>query len=132
MSLQDGSDADLIKYSLELEDWLKAEKKRYEERIKPHEDMIEAIDNELQRRFNERGATNSKTDYGTAYESTIMSPTIADKGAFVTWAVHHGLIQEQTIKPLKETVKTYMDENNGEAPPGLNIAWIKKINIRRS
>ena len=37
-----------------------------------------------------------------------------------------------TAEAAAEAVKAYMDDNGGSAPPGVDIAYVKKLNIRRS
>lgn len=132
MSLQDGNDGDLIKYYVELRDYLEADEAANVQRRKPHQESMQLIENELQRRLIERGSDSTKTEFGTAFQKEVMSVRTADKGVFVDWAVHHDLVREMDLRPAKETVKTYMDEHNGEMPPGIDVTFIRKINIRRS
>jgi replicative DNA helicase len=132
VSLQDANDADLVKYYVDLRDFLKADEVATSARLAPHKENMNLVEAELQRRLIERGSDSTKTEYGTAYQTEVMSVRTADKGVFVDWAIHQGVVAEMDLRPAKETVKTFMDENNGQTPPGIDVTFIRKINIRRS
>src|SRR5262245_46116414 len=64
--------AALIKESIELEDWKKAENERFKEHLKPTNERIDQIEAELLTLLNTLGADNIKTDHGTVYKQTIL------------------------------------------------------------
>ncbi len=150
-TLQTQSDEDLTKQYFALDDWLEAETKRFGEHVKPTKLMLEAIKDEFLRRLNERKADSTKTDVGTAYKSTIMNIAISPEGA--PYQVD-GVLEPKVgrdalldfcldhweeigndlliINAQKDSVKRWMEEHSGQAPPGLKISHFTRINIRRS
>ncbi len=150
--LQTGkSDEELTRNYFLLDDWLEAESKRFAEHVKPTKLMLEAIKDEFLRRLNERKADSTKTDVGTAYKSQILNVAISPEGtpyhipnstevkigrdalldfALDNWEeIGNELL---IISAQKDAVRRWMDEHNGQPPPGLKLSTFVRINIRRS
>lgn len=145
------TDEQLIKKHIELDDWIKAENKRFASHLEPHKQMLEVISNEFLRRFNERKSENSKTEYGTAYISTLLNiavspegapyvrgddsaPTSVGREALLDFALDHWdeIGNEMLIiSAQKDSVRCWMDEHNGVPPPGIKVEWFRRVNIRR-
>ena len=134
--------ADLIKEHNDISDYLTAETKRLNDHLKPARERLAAIEAELQTQLlalNGGDPTGKKaslkTDNGTAYLSTIMTPKVLDKEKFLDWTLDNwpkwGAML-QIGAPQKDTVREYMDENAGSEPPFVKIENFTRINIRRS
>jgi hypothetical protein len=135
----------LIKQHNELDDWIKGESKRFAEFIKPHKERLEAIGNQLLALSNTAKWESIRTDFGTAYRSTLLNVSVSSEGlpykesagrealldfALENWdAVGNELL---LISAQKDAVKKYMEENQGKPPPGIVTSWFTRINIRRS
>lgn len=147
------SDEDLTRDYFALDDWLEAETKRFGEHVKPTKLMLEAIKDEFLRRLNERKADSTKTDVGTAYKSSILNIQISPEGVPYTVTTQDGVEVKVgrdalldfaldnweeigndllIISAQKEAVRRYMDEHNGQPPPGLKTSFMVRVNIRRS
>lgn len=159
-NLESETDEQLIKKHIELDDWIKAENKRFASFLEPHKQMLEVIANEFLRRLNERKAENSKTEYGTAYISTLLNISVSPEGsepyrrldspvdhtgdyinppalgreALLDFALDHwDEIGNELlmISAQKDAVKRWMDEHNGAPPPGIKASRFRRVNIRR-
>lgn len=124
--------AQLIQQFIRLRDHVEARTRAFEEELKPYQDGMKAIEGMVQQYLNDAGADNIKTEFGTAYKSTLMSVKLADRNAF------EGFIVERpdglsffTNTVSKEKIKEYIDAA-GNAPPGVDITYITKVNFRRS
>ncbi len=124
--------AQLIKKYIELRDWLEADQKAVEERQKPYVDAMKTIEGLTQQALIDAGADNIKTEYGTAYRTTVMSVRMADRAVFVDYVrqLPDGM-EYFTNAVAKEKVKDYIDKN-GSAPPGIDVTTIAKTGFRRS
>lgn len=153
-NFQEETDEQLVQRHIQLDDWVKAEKKRFESFLEPHKQELDVIANEFLRRFNERKSDNSKTEYGTAYVSRLMSVSVSPEGApyehpdangstvsaigreaLLDFALDHwDEIGNELllISAQKDAVRKWMEEHEGVPPPGLKIEHIRKVNIRRS
>jgi hypothetical protein len=145
----EGTDEDLIQRYFALKDWLTAENKRFEAYIEPYKKESAEIETEFLRRLNDRGANNTKTDFGTAYKSTLLNVSVSPEGEkfrvdgrqlegrdalleaalenWNDWGNELLLISAQ-----KDAVKRYMEEHEGRAPPGIKTALFTRVNIKRS
>lgn len=147
------TDEALIQRYFILKDWLSAEKKRFEAHIATYSNESDAIETEFLRRLNERGANNTKTDFGTAYKSTLLNVSVSPEGEKFTVADKNGetvlegrdaLLEAALqhwedwgselllISAQKDAVKQYMDDHEGRPPPGVKTSTFTRVNIKRS
>lgn len=136
------SASDLISEYTKLDDWLTAERKRFDAHCKPHVDRMKAIEADLQQQLLDinQGKPEGKrasisTDAGTAYLSTIMTPKVSDKEKYLDWTLDNwekwGAML-QVGAPQKDALREYMDANEGRTPPFISVDYFIKCNIRRS
>lgn len=125
--------AAIIKKYIELRDWLEADSKAVDERQKPYKDGMALLENMMQEILNKDGADNIKTEFGTAYRTTLMSVRMADRGAFLDYIVKSDddPFRFFTNAVAKEQIKDYIDKH-GAAPAGIDVTTIVKTNFRRS
>ena len=104
--------------------------KEYDAKDKALKEQLAMVAGELLRRLNERGATQTKTDAGTAFIGEDMSITIADSDMFKGFVeAQHDLnwyVQRVKVERLRE----YMKANGGNLPPGLNVFRERTILVR--
>jgi len=139
-----------------LKDWLESEEKRFKTHVAPHKHELEVIEQEFLSRLNDRGANNTKTDFGTAYKSTLLNVAVSPEGATYYRLTPEG---DQAGEPFtgrdalfeaaldnweawgnemlmisaqKDAVKTYMEEHDGNPPPGVKTSFFTRVNIKRS
>jgi hypothetical protein len=126
-------DDKLVKVIVKIRD-AKAEATRaYKAQMAEFDKQREQLDAELLKRLQQRGATQTKTSFGTAYIGEDLSVTIADD------QVLHAFLDETDDpygwfqKRIKiERLREYMKEHQGGVPPGLNIFREATINVRAS
>jgi hypothetical protein len=128
------TDLDLIAENHKLEDQLKAGLAKYNEWAKPHKERIKAIEDDIFKRLVERGADQTKTDAGTAYISRLESVQILDNAALFDFAAEQWDKYGDEIKLSIgiKAVRQYMEENNGQLPPGIGLSKYARLNINRS
>ena len=82
--------------------------------------------------MNATGASSIRTDHGTAIRSFKTKPSVADWSAVYAWIMADPERFELMEKRVKSTfVKEYMDANNGQPPPGINVYQEYEISVRR-
>lgn len=126
---------DLVQKYLKLKDWVDAETKRFASHIEPYRHEMEAITNQLNAVLIAQKAESLKTEHGTAYISTIMNLKITDREKYLDfvndeWDAFGAEMLMASAQ--KDSVKNYMDAHAGKAPPGIEIGFLKRVNIRRS
>jgi hypothetical protein len=133
--MSDQTDDALIAEYIRLDDFCKAETKRFGEHLAPRKARMEEIQNQLLALLNQRGADSTATDTGTAYKSHILNTKVEDREALLDWINEHwddGGGEMLIISPQKDAVKNFMDAHEGRPPPGVSTSWFTRINIRRS
>lgn len=133
--MTDRSAADLIAEAIKLDDWLSGESKRFEEHCKPVKKRIEDIKSKLLEMCNTLQTNSMATDNGTAYISTIMSPKIVDRDKYLDFINEFwdtcGSDMLQLSAPQKEALKRFIEDKN-DTPPGVEVGYFNRLNIRRS
>jgi len=143
----------LIAERFQLYDKIKAAEKQLADFLAPHKLRMEQIDAELMSLLNSLGTGDKAsiaTDVGTAYISHILNvgfdpdaaPYVNEAGqsqtgrmALLDFALEHW---EEIgsdlllVQPQKDAVKRWIEEHDGQAPPGLKYNWFPRLNVRRS
>jgi hypothetical protein len=110
---------------------LKAEmKEKHESELKPVNETMAMIEDELKGALNAVNVTNMKTDAGTVSLSTKASASAADINAFWTWVITQGAFDMLDKKPNVTAITEYVKQN-GVAPPGVNYSTYQGIGVRR-
>lgn len=102
---------------------------RYDEEMLPYKDGMALIENLLAEEINRLEGQSIKTEFGTAYRSTVTSFKVADRQTWLDWVFENNQRDMLTTHVAKDAVKDY-SEAKGGTPPGLNVTTIYKINIR--
>lgn len=120
--------ADAIKLRIELRDQksaLKAQEAEIQEKI-------DKIDLKLLEVFNKTGTESVKTEYGTAYQSSRTTASVADKDIFLNFVKARDEWSLMEVRASSTAVREYNQNNDGEVVPGVNISVERTINIRRT
>lgn len=104
--------------------WEKKDTELEEDQLKLRAAMLDIL--------NRTGAKSVATEHGTVYRSEKIKPSAADWSAIQQWIAENPDRFELLEKRLKSTfVKEYMEENEGRAPPGVNVHREFEVSVRR-
>jgi len=115
--------------------------KAFQAQVKPFQEQMDTIENEMLRRLNERGAEHSSTDAGTAYKEQVMSVKCTDKDAMLKFAFDNFASYGKDLLSAnvsKETLRLYIDKTkspehpDGLVPPGLNVSFLTTVKFRKA
>lgn len=125
-----------IKRYIELDDYIKSQSKALTDFLKPYREEMAQIQAGFLAEFIETKRESVRTDAGTAYTSTTMSPTVTDSDAYLDWINDHwesgGSEMLQLRAPQVTAFRDYMDKHDGQLPPGTSVSFNTSVNIRRS
>jgi DNA polymerase I-like protein with 3'-5' exonuclease and polymerase domains len=124
------SAAQLIKRYVELRESIDVICKRHAEELAPYKHGLETLEGLLADEINRLEGQNIKTEYGTAYRSTVTRFKVASDVDWFNWVFKNDRCDMLTRNVSGEAIKEYMDTNGGQPPPGLNVSQIYRINIR--
>lgn len=128
------SDDALIAENFQIEDLIKAASAKFDEWAKPHKERIKQIEDDLFARLSSRGADSTKTNSGTAYISNIASVKIESAEQLFDFAAENWAACGDEIKLSMgiKAVRAWMDEHDGQLPPGISLSKYSRLNIKRS
>ncbi len=115
---------------IKLRDFKAQIKEKHEQELKPVNETMAMIEEELKSALNAVNATNMKTDVGTVSLTTKASASAADINAFWTWIITQGAFDMLDKKPNVTAITEYVQQH-GVAPPGVNYSTYQGIGVRR-
>jgi len=124
---------EMIQQYIKLRDYVEAQTKAFEETMKPYRAGMATIENAVSQQIIDLGGESIKTEFGTAYRTTVMAVKMADRQAFMEFITQDWGEREAflTSAVTKDVVKDWLEQNNSK-PPGLDITYIHKTNFRRA
>lgn len=131
--------SELIAEHKRLKAFLKKESDRFDEFCKPHKNRMQQIEGELHQGLlalnnGEVGKASFSTEEGTAYLSTIVTPKITDKLAWLDWVLEAWDERGAMLAigaPVKAEFDNYVQEK-GARPPHTDVSSFTRVNIRSS
>lgn len=114
-----------------LRDMKAALKEKHDTEMKPINDTMEMIKDELKVALNSVNADNMKTGSGTVSLNTKYSASAADIDMFWAWVVTQAAFDMLDKKPNVTAIREYV-EQHGVAPPGVNFSSFQDIGVRRA
>jgi hypothetical protein len=128
--------ATLIAARVQLDTWLKTESKRMQDYFAPYRQRLQQMDEQLLALSLSQKWENFRTEHGTAYRQTTLTPKIEDRDKFLDFCLDNwdtmGDALLQLRAPAVEAVKEYLDSHEKSFPPGTTGVYDTHINIRRS
>lgn len=112
----------LASVSMKMREQLAEMTREYEAKYKELADKKAQVDNEMLRQMQERGVTSEKIEgVGTVYIYKSVKASLADDQAFFNWVKEKDAFDALERRVKSSFVQTYMDNHDGEAPPGLSV-----------
>ena len=118
----------LVKIFIKMRD----KKAEHEAAIRKINEEQELIEIELLRIAAETGSSGFKTAHGTTYISQETRYTVSEGNAFFNFVKETGNVDLLERRASASNIRQYMEDHDGEIPPGLS--WFKqdRMKIRRS
>jgi hypothetical protein len=85
----------------------------------------------LLNRLNESGLDRMGADAGTVFVQVKTMPSIKDKASFVDYIKQSGQVELLQIRVSSTAVKEFMENNNQQLPPGVDITTAREVTVRR-
>lgn len=123
---------DLIAKYAELKAHIDGENEKHDAVMKPFNDGLNAIKTAIGAELQRQGLQNFKSDDGTAYLSNIMDAKVVDQHLFLDFVAKNNHWAMVSLKPLADPVKDWLDVHNGVPPPGVDVSFTTRTNIRKS
>ena len=107
---------------------LKAAWEAEDRAIKEQQERLELF---LLQDMRNMGVESLRTSAGTIFQSETMVPTGSDWTAFYAWVKKHNAFDFIFKRIKADAVKDYMEQHNGEVPPGVSVYTKLGVTVRR-
>jgi len=121
----------LVEIYIQLRDRRAQRKAAYENEDADDKTKQEKIEALLLVKFNEEGVESVRTEAGTAYKTTRVSTSVADRDAFFDFVRANNAFDMLEARASKDAIKQYRAAND-DLPPGINWSEAIVVNVRRS
>jgi len=82
--------------------------------------------------LNETGQTGGKFPAGTLVVKTKTQTNLKDKSAFSEFVKATGQIELMQMRVSSTAVGEYMEQNNNQLPPGVEVTQVRAVEVRRA
>lgn len=122
----------LVKAHINIRDARSKLRKEYNEQDDGLKKKQERIEAEMLKFLNTNKIDNSKTSAGTFYRQVDTIPMGSDWNAFYDWVKENDAFDALERRIKKGFINEYMEEHDGETPPGVSVHKQYVIRVRRS
>lgn len=122
--------AEMIDKYVQIRDHKKKVTDEFALTLKPVNDAMEKLENMLLDALNTGQLESIKSEFGTAYKSTVTSATVKDRDAFLDFVLKQRQLEALDVRANKTFVKEYMDKVG--PIPGVEMSSMSKIGVRRA
>lgn len=81
--------------------------------------------------LNENGLDRIGAGAGTVFVQVKTMPSLKDKGAFIEFIKQTGQVELLQARVSSTAVKEFMEHNNNQLPPGVDITTAREVSVRR-
>ena len=106
-------------------------KAEFDASVAPLNEKMEKLEAKLLDVFNKTGIDSVKTEFGTAYTTTRVTASVADREIFMTHVRENDDWALLEVRASKTAVEQYRETNN-DLPPGISMREERVVNVRRS
>lgn len=82
--------------------------------------------------LNDSGTESARTTTATFYRTQRIKPSGSDWEAFYDWIAQEGAFDALERRIKAAFIKEYMDDHDGELPPGVSVHREYQVNVRRA
>lgn len=121
----------LIRTFVKIRDARSELKTAWETKDRELKDKLDRLEQFMLQTMNDTGIESFKTAAGTAYRTTTLVPTGSDWTAFYKWVKENDAFDFIFRRIKADAVKDYMDQHDGQVPPGVSVFGKLGVTIRR-
>ena len=81
--------------------------------------------------LNETGLDRMGTSAGTVYVTVKTMPSIKDRSALTDYIKATGQIELLQMRVSSTAVEEFLEHNNNQLPPGVDITTAREVSVRR-
>ena len=106
-------------------------KAEFDASVAPLNEKMEMLEAKLLDVFNKTGMDSVKTEFGTAYTTTRVTASVADREIFMNYVKANGEWSLLEVRAAKTAVEQFRSIHD-DIPPGISMREERVVNVRRS
>jgi hypothetical protein len=123
--------SDAVSLYIKMRDKKAQMKAEFDASVAPLNEKMEKLEAKLLDVFNKTGMDSVKTEFGTAYTTTRVTASVADREIFMNHVKENDDWALLEVRAAKSAIEQYR-ENNNDLPPGISMREERVVNVRRS
>ena len=123
--------SEAVELYIKMRDRKAALKAEFDAKVAPLNEKMDKLEAKLLDVFNQTGMDSVKTEFGTAYSTTRVTASVADKEVFMAHIRANddwGLLEVRASKTAIDQYRSVHDD----IPPGVSMREERVVNVRRS
>jgi hypothetical protein len=121
---------DVIRTYMKLRNHKAEVEAQYKSQLDAIKTKMEKLEAWVKVRADEDGVTSFKTEFGTAFLTTVDYASVADWDSLLNFVVSNGTFDMFEKRVAKTAVRAWIDEHK-IVPPGVNYGTRLEVNIRK-
>jgi hypothetical protein len=130
-TMEEGTLAKLIDSYIKLRDKKEAMVKAQKVEVRKLDEIMEGIEAFLRAHLKSQKVQSISCDAGTAFINRQRSATLADSPMFREFVISNRVFDLADFRPKKDAVEAYIDEHDGQLPPGVNFSTRETVLVQR-
>ena len=123
----------MIEQYVKLRDTKRAISAEFEEKLKPYDEALDAIENALLYIMRDLGVDSIKSnEFGTAYKKKAVSFSVNDRSAWLRFVIGGEHWDMLTNHIAKEALEAFLEQNDNVPPEGVDIREVLKVQVRKA
>jgi len=122
---------EVVARMVEIRDRMNTRQKAFEQGQKRDRKLWERGEQWLMQKLEEQGISNVATETHSVFCNDSLRASCGDWNALSEFITKTGNVDLLEHRVSSKSVKQYMEDNDGELPPGVKTFTQRKINIRR-
>ncbi len=122
---------EIIRQYIICRDGLKQLSDKFKADSAGHKQAMANMETAILEQATKQGVDSFKTEYGTAFKSKTFKVAVTDWSLALGYIIKHDLTHMLTKSVAKAAASEFMDQNDGQLPPGLEKKPWVNLNVRR-
>jgi hypothetical protein len=122
----------IVRVYTKIRDERTRQKQLFEEADRALKGKQEKLESVLLQYLQSTGLQSARTGHGTVYVEEEMKPSASDWSAVYAFIADEGAFEMLEKRLTKTFIRSYMDDHDGELPPGVRVHREFAVRVRRS
>lgn len=121
----------VVEHYITLRDHVALREAEHKAELAEYKSQMKNAEAFLLNHLNESGLDRVGVGAGTVFVQVKTMPSIKDKGALIDFIKQTGNVELLQARVSSTAVKEYMEHNDNQLPPGVDVTTSREVTVRR-